>query len=173
MSGEVEHVTCRELVEVLTEYLEDVLDPAERAEIERHIVSNRARTRAVHERRTAPFSSLAGEDEGDEAAVDADRFRPAGDRWAGHWAAAPGDWAALPEERLLARETLARVRDAIATLPPRQADVLVLRDVHGWEPAEVASAMGITDANQRVLLHRARSKVRAALELYFAQGVAA
>ena len=137
------------------------------------ILSNRARTRAVRERRSAPFSSLAGDEEGDEAAVDADRFRPAGDRWAGHWAAAPADWRALPEERLLGRETAGRVRDAIATLPPRQADVLVLRDVHGWEPAEVASAMGISEGNQRVLLHRARSKVRAALELYFAEGLAA
>jgi RNA polymerase sigma-70 factor, ECF subfamily len=136
------------------------------------ILINRARTRAVRERRSAPFSALA-RDGGDEAAVDADHFRPPGDRWAGHWAAAPSDWRALPEERLLGRETLARVRDAIDELPPRQANVLVLRDVEGWEPEEVCAALGLSPGNQRILLHRARSKVRAALEDYLAEGVAA
>jgi RNA polymerase sigma-70 factor (ECF subfamily) len=135
------------------------------------ILSNRARTRAVRERRSAPFSALAGEAGDDEAAVDADRFRPAGDRWVGHWAAAPSDWSHLPEERLLGRETLERVHEAIRALPPRQADVLVLRDVEGWEPDEVCDALGISDGNQRILLHRARSKVRAALERYLAGGV--
>jgi RNA polymerase sigma-70 factor (ECF subfamily) len=136
------------------------------------ILSNRAKTRAVRERRSAPFSALAGDGEDDEAAVDADRFRAEG-RWVGHWAAAPSDWSHLPEERLLGRETLARVNEAIQMLPPRQADVLVLRDVEGWEPEEVCAALGISDGNQRILLHRARSKVRAALERYFAEGVAA
>jgi len=136
------------------------------------ILSNRARTRAVRERRSAPFSALAGDGEDDEAAVDADRFRPAGDRWVGSWAAAPSDWSHVPEERLLGRETLERVSEAIQALPPRQAEVLVLRDVEGWEPEEVCAALGITDGNQRILLHRARSKVRAALERYFAEGVA-
>jgi RNA polymerase sigma-70 factor (ECF subfamily) len=135
------------------------------------ILSNRAKTRAVRERRSAPFSALAVDGEDDEPAVDADRFRAEG-RWAGHWAAAPSDWSHLPEERLLGRETLARVNEAIGTLPPRQAEVLVLRDVEGWDPAEVCAALGITDGNQRILLHRARSKVRAALERYLAEGVA-
>ena len=116
---------------------------------------------------------LAGDGEDDEAAVDADRFRGEGHRWVGHWAAAPSDWSHLPEERLLGRETLARVHEAIETLPPRQADVLVLRDVEGWDPEEVCTALGITDGNQRILLHRARSKVRAALERYFAEGATA
>ena len=137
------------------------------------ILSNRARTRAVRERRSAPFSALApdGEDSDNEAAVDAERFRGEGHRWVGHWAAAPSDWSHLPEERLLSRETLAQVRAAIEELPPRQADVIVLRDVEGWDPDEVCAALGITDGNQRILLHRARSKVRAALECYFAEGV--
>jgi RNA polymerase sigma-70 factor (ECF subfamily) len=134
------------------------------------ILSNRARTRAVRERRSAPFSSLAATGEDDEAAVDADRFRPESHRWGGHWAAAPADWSALPEERLLGRETLDRVHEAIETLPPRQAEVLMLRDVEGWSPDEVCAALDITDGNQRILLHRARSKVRAALEVYLAQG---
>ena len=134
------------------------------------ILSNRAKTRAVRERRSAPFSSLAGADEDDEGAVDADRFRPESHRWGGHWAAAPADWSILPEERLLGRETLAHAHAAIETLPPRQAEVLVLRDVEGWSPGEVCAALQISDGNQRILLHRARSKVRAALEVYFAQG---
>ena len=137
------------------------------------ILSNRAKTRAVRERRSAPFSALAGEGEDDESAVDADRFRGEGHRWVGHWAAAPADWSYLPEERLLGKETLARLRAAIATLPPRQADVLVLRDVEGWKPEEVCDALGISDGNQRILLHRARSKVRAALENYLSQGAPA
>lgn len=135
------------------------------------ILSNRAKTRAVRERRSAPFSALAADDGDDEAAVDADRFRPEGDRWVGHWAAAPADWRRLPDERLLGRETLAHVRDAIEALPPRQAEVLVLRDVEGWEPEEVCAALQISDGNQRILLHRARSKVRAALEAYLAEGM--
>jgi RNA polymerase sigma-70 factor (ECF subfamily) len=137
------------------------------------ILSNRAKTRAVRERRSAPFSALAPDDGDDEASVDADRFRGEGHRWVGHWAAAPSDWSHLPEERLLGQETLALVHEAIKLLPPRQADVIVLRDVEGWPPEEVCAALGITDGNQRILLHRARSKVRAALERYFAEGVTA
>jgi RNA polymerase sigma-70 factor (ECF subfamily) len=136
------------------------------------ILSNRAKTRAVRERRSAPFSALAADGDDDEAAVDADRFRGDGHRWAGHWAAAPSDWSHLPEERLLGQETLERVNSAIEMLPPRQADVIVLRDVEGWSPEEVCAALGITDGNQRILLHRARSKVRAALEQYLQEGTA-
>jgi RNA polymerase sigma-70 factor (ECF subfamily) len=132
------------------------------------ILINRARTRALSERRSAPFSALEG-DEGPP--VDAARFRPAVDRWAGHWAAAPADWSVLPEERLLGRETLARVRDAIGELPPRQASVLVLRDVEGWQSDEVCAALDLSAGNQRILLHRARSTVRAALELYLSDAI--
>ena len=94
-----------------------------------------------------------------EPAVDPDRFRPAD----GAWSVPP---APLPEERLLAEETLARVRAAIAALPERQQEVILLRDIEGWEPEEVNEALGITDGNQRVLLHRARAKVRDELEHY-------
>jgi RNA polymerase sigma-70 factor (ECF subfamily) len=135
------------------------------------ILSNRAKTRAVRERRSTPFSALAADGPGDdEATVDADRFREDGHRWAGHWAAAPSDWTALPEERLLSSETLAHVHAAIETLPPRQAEVLVLRDVEGWSPKEVCAALDISDGNQRILLHRARSKVRAAVADHLAGG---
>jgi len=134
------------------------------------ILSNRAKTRAVRERRSAPFSALAGDGpEADEGSVDPERFRDERHRWAGHWAAAPSDWTALPEERLLGSETLAQVNAAIDTLPPRQAEVIVLRDVEGWSPEEVCAALEISDGNQRILLHRARSKVRAAVERYLTE----
>ena len=133
------------------------------------ILSNRARTRAVRERRSAPFSSLGGAEDGDDAILDADRFLPEGHRWVGHWAAAPADW---PEERVLGDETLALVRAAIEQLPPRQAHVLVLRDVEGWDSEEVCAALDLTEGNQRILLHRARGKVRAALEQYLGEGAA-
>ena len=73
----------------------------------------------------------------------------------------------MPDEQLLAAETLQQVRAAIAKLPPRQQEVIVLRDVEGWEPEEVSAALELSPGNQRVLLHRARSKVRAELEHYF------
>ena len=131
------------------------------------IVSNRAKTRAVRERRTVPFSALAGGDlEADEPAVDPDRFLPAGHRWAGHWASPPASWREVPEELLLSQETMAEVERAVATLPAAQRAVLVLRDVEGLTAAEACQLLGLTEGNQRVLLHRGRSKVRATLERY-------
>jgi RNA polymerase sigma-70 factor (ECF subfamily) len=78
----------------------------------------------------------------------------------------PASWAPIPEERLLADETLERVDEAIAALPPAQRAVIALRDVEGWSSAETRAALDLSEGNQRVLLHRARSKVRAALEDY-------
>ena len=131
------------------------------------IVSNRAKTRAVRERRTVPFSALAGGNlEADEPAVEPDRFLPAGHRWAGHWASPPASWREVPEELLLSQETMAEVERAVATLPAAQRAVLVLRDVEGLSAAEACQLLGLTEGNQRVLLHRARSKVRATLERY-------
>jgi RNA polymerase sigma-70 factor (ECF subfamily) len=129
------------------------------------ILANRARARAVREARSVPFSALAAaEAEADQPAVDPDRFLdPDGPS---PWASPPADWRRLPEERLLARETLSRVVEAIESLPPAQREVIRLRDVEGWSAAEVAGALEISDGNQRVLLHRARAKVRAALEDY-------
>jgi RNA polymerase sigma-70 factor (ECF subfamily) len=86
----------------------------------------------------------------------------------------PNRWARLPEDELLAAETLQQVRMAIAHLPARQQEVIVLRDVEGWETQESARRWTSARGNQRVLLHRARSKVRTALEEYFDDmGVAA
>jgi RNA polymerase sigma-70 factor (ECF subfamily) len=132
------------------------------------IVANRARTRGERESRSVPVSAL----EVDGKAVDPDRFFGADDpRRSGGWAVPPEPW---PEQALLAEETLEQVRAAIARLPPRQQEVIVLRDVEGWDAPEVSEALGLSDGNQRVLLHRARSKVRGELERYLGGvGVAA
>jgi RNA polymerase sigma-70 factor (ECF subfamily) len=130
-----------------------------------HIAANIARTRAARERRCRPFSSIAGGDrDADGPAVDPDRFLSADHpAWPGHWACAPSAWA-KPEERLLSRETREVIRAAIEALPRAQRLAVTLRDVEGWSPEEACDALHVTPANQRVLLHRARTKVRAALE---------
>ena len=130
------------------------------------ILVNTAKTRAQREGRVLPFSALNDPGRIPEAAVDPDRFRPEDDpRFPGHWSAPPAE---LPEERLLAAETRAHIAAAIDALPATQAAVIRLRDIDGWTAEEVRNALGITDVNQRVLLHRARSKVRQALEEYLA-----
>jgi len=134
------------------------------------ILANRARTRAVRESRSMPFSALASQEaEGDEPAVEPDRFRAADAQWPHHWASAPQSWGEIPEERMLALETRERIRAAVEALPPVQRAVITLRDIEGWDASEVSGHLGVTDGNQRVLLHRARSKVRAALERYLAE----
>jgi RNA polymerase sigma-70 factor (ECF subfamily) len=133
------------------------------------ILMNIARTRGVRESRSVPFSSAANAlDDGAEPTFAADRFRPPADPdWPGHWASFPLDWEHQPESRLLASETMTLVAGAIAALPPAQREVLTLRDVDGWSSSEVCNALGLSETNQRVLLHRGRAKVRSALELYF------
>ena len=126
------------------------------------IVANTAKTRGVRESRSVPFSSLG--DGGDEGTVDADRFIGSGERFPGHWAVPPQAWA--PEGRLLADETLEAVERAIDKLPPAQRAVITMRDVQGFTSEEVCNALDLTETNQRVLLHRARAKVRSALEEY-------
>jgi RNA polymerase sigma-70 factor (ECF subfamily) len=133
------------------------------------ILTNRAKTRGQRDGRTVPFSSLAGSDEGDESAVDPDRFLGPDSAEPGAWAAPPRAW---PQDRVLQKETLGVIQMAIEDLPATQREVIRLRDVEGWTPMEVAEALEITDGNQRVLLHRARSKVRAALERYLDPDVA-
>jgi RNA polymerase sigma-70 factor, ECF subfamily len=131
------------------------------------ILANRAKTRGQREARCLPFSTVV-DAESDGPAVDPDRFLPADHpRYPNHWAAAPAEWSQTPEERLLAAETRERIRAAIAGLPPRQQLVISLRDVEGWTPEEVCELMDLSENNQRVLLHRARSHVRAELETYF------
>jgi RNA polymerase sigma-70 factor, ECF subfamily len=133
------------------------------------ILTNRAKTRARRDGRTVPFSVLtASAADTDEPAVAPERFRGSADRYPDHWALPPPLWRELPEERFLAAETAAYIKDAIALLPPRQREVLVLRDMEGLSSGEVCHILEIAETNQRVLLHRARAKVRGALERYFA-----
>src|SRR6266446_201207 len=132
------------------------------------ILTNRAKTRAQREGRTIPFSSLPEVDADlSEPAVETDRFLPSDHHWSGHWVSFPSNWNNLPEERLLSQETRACLERAIAALPPSQREIIVLRDIEGWTSEETCHFLGISEVNQRVLLHRARSKVRGALEKYF------
>ena len=127
------------------------------------IVVNIAISRGEREARSVPFSTLASE-ESDEPAVDPERFRGQNDGFPGHWRTYPGNWGSLPDDALLGRETLAVVMSAIEELPDAQRVVITMRDVAGCTPEEVCGALDVSDGNQRVLLHRARSHVRGALE---------
>jgi RNA polymerase sigma-70 factor, ECF subfamily len=136
------------------------------------ILVNRARTRAAREGRMIPFS---GHDplpaESAEESVPAERFfGPDHPEWPYHWAVPPKAWGMPPEEALLTRETLELVNRAIAALPPAQREVITLHDVQGWSSEEVCNVLMISETNQRVLLHRARSRVRSALERHFDRG---
>jgi RNA polymerase sigma-70 factor (ECF subfamily) len=130
------------------------------------ILTNRAKTRAARERRTIPFSALPSEDDEGGPSIEPERFLSGDARWAGHWASPPRSWNATPEDRLMSTEVLTVIRSVIDALPPMQAQVITLRDVDGWSSDEVCALLDLSEANQRVLLHRARSKVRAALERY-------
>ena len=120
------------------------------------ILGNLARTRAAKDGRSVPLSALQPDDR--EPGVDPSEFHPdSHPRWAGHWAKAPEPW---PEAQLLSREAAAHIRAAIDRLPEGQRAVIQLRDVEGWSSREVCEALGVSEVNQRVLLHRARSRVR-------------
>ncbi len=126
------------------------------------ILINRAKTRGTRERRQIPISALS---DADEPSVPSDRFFPPDDpQRALQWRQAPQPW---PEERLLMRETVELVREALQALPPSQQIVFALRDVEGWAAHEVCEALELTPGNERVLLHRARACLRAQLENYF------
>ena len=130
------------------------------------ILMNRARTRARRDRRSMPFADtwLATVADG-EAAVDQDRFvSSTSPTNADRWASAPRPF--MPEDRVLAEETRAIVQQAIAALPVAQREVITLRDIEGQTSVDVCNTLGLTETNQRVLLHRARSRVRATLERY-------
>jgi len=130
------------------------------------IVANLARTRAVREARSIPFSALAGAElEAEGPSVPPERFRGPQDRWAGHWATPPEPWN-RPEHELLSAETRAQIVVAIDALPEKQRQVITLRDVEGCSAAEVCNVLELSETNQRVLLHRARTKVRQALDDY-------
>jgi RNA polymerase sigma-70 factor, ECF subfamily len=131
------------------------------------ILVNTARSRGVRERRSVPFSALAAaEASPNGASVDADRFLGADhEQWPGHWWLGPAPWA-TPEEELLSGETREVILTAIDRLPPAQRTVVSLRDIEGWPADEVCQALELSEVNQRVLLHRARTRLRTALEEY-------
>jgi RNA polymerase sigma-70 factor (ECF subfamily) len=124
------------------------------------ILANRAKTRGVREHRTIPFSSLAQETESDEHAVDPERFRSDG-----MWGTPPRRWEdGAADDVLMTRQGLDRLLAAIEELPPGQRAVVTLRDIDGLNAEDACNILEITETNQRVLLHRARSKLRAVLE---------
>ncbi|HEY1741395.1 MAG TPA: RNA polymerase sigma factor, partial [Acidimicrobiia bacterium] len=132
------------------------------------VMVNIARTRGVREQRAIPFASVTDDDHGgNDPAVPASRFRRFG-RAAGTWKRPPVAWPEA-EQRALDEEATRFVHAAIDGLPPAQREVITMRDVLGWSSADVCAALDLADGNQRVLLHRARSKVRASLERRYAE----
>jgi RNA polymerase sigma-70 factor (ECF subfamily) len=132
------------------------------------ILTNRAKTRGVREGRQVPFSAL-GEDDGGQPDLDPSRFN---DR--GGWAQPPSSWRVLTPEDLLERKELtSALLEAIEKLPARQRLVVTLRDIEGWDPDEVCNVLEISETNQRVILHRARTQLREILEQMLAGEVRA
>ena len=130
------------------------------------ILTNVAMRAGARERRSVPFSALAAAENTGEPSVDSDRFLPADhELYPGHWAIPPARWP-TPEEGLLTGETRDVIAAAIAELPVAQRTVIGLRDIEGWSSDEVCEALEISAGNQRILLHRARSRVRNAIEGY-------
>jgi RNA polymerase sigma-70 factor, ECF subfamily len=126
------------------------------------IVINIAKTRGAREARTVPFTAMAPA--GEEASVEPERFRGAREAFPGHWWGYPANWGERPDDVILGRETLQVVTEAIGQLPDAQRVVITMRDMAGCSPEEVCETLELSEGNQRVLLHRARSCVRAALE---------
>jgi RNA polymerase sigma-70 factor (ECF subfamily) len=134
------------------------------------ILTNRAKTRAIRERRTINFSELEDRTQPDQPAVDPARFLPAAHpTYPGHWASPLQAWSASAEDAVVGREMMGVLQRELDRLPPAQRVVVALRDVHGWPAAEVCDVLGLSEANQRVLLHRGRSRLRGVLEAYFAE----
>lgn len=127
------------------------------------ILMNIARARKRSESRFIPFSALMrwGEGELGRPTVDPRRFNKKGD-----WSDPPPTWHLTPEQALVSNETLALIDSTIAALPAKYRDVILLRDVGGWSSDETSALLGISVANQRVRLHRARAVVRQKLEEY-------
>ena len=126
------------------------------------ILVNQAKTRGTREARSVPFASLTLEDHA--PAVDPGRFRGPDDQHPGGWREFPANWHASAESAVQDRETLRVAMRAIAELPLAQQTVIRMRDVEGYSAEDVCATLDVSEANQRVLLHRARSRVRSALE---------
>ncbi|HEU4947117.1 MAG TPA: sigma-70 family RNA polymerase sigma factor [Kribbella sp.] len=130
------------------------------------ILTNTAKRRGSREHRVVPWSSVDATDSG--PTVDPARFRGSDDPYPGHWWEFPAAWP-TPEQGLLGAELRARLEAALTALPDRQRVVITLRDVEGYGSEEVCELLGISAANQRVLLHRARAFVRGSLEEYYSR----
>jgi RNA polymerase sigma-70 factor (ECF subfamily) len=131
------------------------------------ILIHQAKNHSARERRSQPLSALVP-DGAEEPAVDPDRFQTDDDAWPGHWATPPRPWQ-KPERRLLSLEARERLRDALGQLPDRQRLIVGLRDVEGLSAEEVCGLLELSQENQRVLLHRGRSRLRSVLEAYVDQ----
>ncbi len=130
------------------------------------ILMNRAITYGRRERRSVPFSAAFDPATDPESAVDPRRFHVEGDPYPGGWITFPRSWAGQPEERLLSAETMAVIEGAMRDMPGAQREVLIMRDIEGMSHLEACNVLGVSETNQRVLLHRARGRVRRALEAY-------
>jgi RNA polymerase sigma-70 factor (ECF subfamily) len=128
------------------------------------ILTNRATTRGAREDRTVPWSSLDVQDS--SPSVEPSRFRGSDDEYPGHWRSFPQQWPD-PEQAAIQAEVHAAVAGAVEQLPHRQQVVLLMRDLLGFSSDEVCDVLGVSAANQRVLLHRARATVRSQLEQLF------
>jgi RNA polymerase sigma-70 factor, ECF subfamily len=135
------------------------------------ILSNIGRRRGAREARTVPWSSLGPADDPGPA-VDPDRFRGSDDQWPRHWTplGKPRPWPRSPEDEIMTAETRSQLENGLAELPERQRTVVALRDVHGLSSDEVCSLLGLSAANQRVLLHQGRSRLRGLLEVHYTSG---
>ncbi len=127
------------------------------------ILLNIARSKGVRERRAVPFSAVGA----DDTEFDPDRFLSVDEDGDRHFRTAPRSWQGLPEDRALAGELRDVLEGALAQLPENQRLVVVLRDVMGLSSPEVCNELGLTETNQRVLLHRGRTRMRAILDAYF------
>lgn len=136
------------------------------------ILLNIARTRGVREHRSVPFASLASAEIESDTGIDRDRFLGSDVDPRRHWTTSPQRWDGAPEERVLAGEVRSVLEAALAAMPPAQREVVVMRDVLGLGSEEVRNALEISETNQRVLLHRARTRLRWALDAYFLQSEA-
>lgn len=128
------------------------------------IMLNKVRTLAPREAKVVPFAALGHTSDGTLHAVDPERLMREGAP--GHWTQLPQQWQRLPAELLEAQETLEKITEAIARLPPAQQEVVELRDIRGWTAEEVCNTLDISSVNQRVLLHRGRTALRNMLEEY-------
>jgi RNA polymerase sigma-70 factor (ECF subfamily) len=132
------------------------------------ILINQAKSRGLAEGRILPLSTLDPPGEPDGPTIPQSEFTDGGASPWRRWVHPPSSWDGIPEERLVSAEIRRRISTVIDDLPPRQRQVITLRDVEGWPSSEVCALLRLSEANQRVLLHRARARVRSAIESYLA-----